>query len=157
MRSRIQRQESGEPAFLDARANQVGRAAIIGWRDVLVPALGSDKSVVLWPFDGPLDDLLKPGNIVIVETYPAECYRWFFEGGIKRKGDAEVRKKAGGALFKWAEESNVKFDPDLKHTIEQGFPDGDDSFDAAVGLLGMLDVLMGGGSRAIRATRALGS
>jgi hypothetical protein len=29
--------------------NQVGKAAIIGWRDVLAPALGNDKSVVLWP------------------------------------------------------------------------------------------------------------
>jgi hypothetical protein len=38
---------------------------------------------------------------------------------------AIVRKKAGGALFKWAGNANVKLDPDLTHTIEQGFPDGD--------------------------------
>ena len=71
--------------------NQVGKAAIIGWRDVLTPALGSDKSVVLWPFDGSLDQLLKPGNVVIVETYPAECYGWFFQGGTKRQ-----KKGCGG-------------------------------------------------------------
>jgi len=23
---------------------------------------------------------LKPGSTVIVETYPAECYGWFFQG-----------------------------------------------------------------------------
>jgi len=123
--------------------NQVGKAAIIGWRDVLAPALGNDKSVVLWPFDGSLDALLKPGHLVILETYPAECYGWFFQDGLKGKGDAEVRKKASGALFEWAGKANVKLDSDLTHTIEQGFPDGDDAFDATVGLFGMLEVLIG--------------
>jgi len=124
--------------------NQVGKAAIIGWRDVLAPALGSDKSVVLWPFDGSLDGLLKPGNVVIVETYPAECYDWFFQGGLKgKKGDAEVRKKTGSALLDWAGRANVRLDPALTQAIEHGFPDGDDAFDATVGLFGMLEVLMG--------------
>jgi hypothetical protein len=30
----------------------------------------------------------------------------------------------------------------LKHAIEEGFPDGDDAFDATVGLFGMLEVLL---------------
>ena len=131
------------PLFWTLGANQVGRAAIIGWRDALAPAVGNDKSVVLWPFDGSLDALLKPGNVLIVETYPAECYGWFFDGGIKGKGYWEVRKKAGGALLDWAGKANVKLDPDLLQTIEHGFPDGDDAFDATVGLFGMLEVLMG--------------
>jgi hypothetical protein len=132
------------PLFWTLGANQVGKAAIIGWRDVLAPAVGNGKSVVLWPFDGSLDELLKPGNVVIVETYPAECYGWFTQGGLKgKKGDAEVRKKAGSALFKWAEEANVKLDPALTQAIEHGFPDGDDAFDATVGLFGMLEVLLG--------------
>jgi hypothetical protein len=132
------------PLFWTLGANQVGKAAIIGWRDVLAPALGSYKSVVLWPLDGSLNALLKPRNVVIVETYPAECYGWFFQGGLKgKKGDAEVRKKASGALFEWAGKANVKLDPDLMQTIEQGFSAGDDAFDATVGLFGMLEVLMG--------------
>jgi hypothetical protein len=130
------------PLFWTLGASQVGRAAIIGWRDVLAPALGNDKSVVLWPFDGSIDALLKPGKVVIVETYPAECYGWFFEGGIRGKGDAEVRKKASGALFEWAGKANVKLDSDLMQTIEYGFPDGDDAFDATVGLFGILEVLL---------------
>jgi hypothetical protein len=128
--------------FWTLGASQVGRAAIIGWRDVLAPAVGNDKSVVLWPFDGSLDALLKPRNVVIVETYPAECYGWLFQGGVKGKGNAEVRKKASGALFEWAGKANVKLDPDLMQTIEQGFPDGDDAFDATVGLFGILEVLL---------------
>ena len=36
----------------------------------------------------------------------------------------------------------MTLDPKLKRDIETGFPDGDDAFDATVGLLGMLEVLM---------------
>src|SRR5580700_923983 len=86
----------------------------------------------------------KPGRLIVVETYPAECYGWFIQGGLKgKKGDAGVRKKAGGALIDWAGKANVKLDLDLTHAIEQGFPDGDDAFDATVGLFGMLEVLLG--------------
>jgi hypothetical protein len=62
------------PLFWTLGANQVGRAATIGWRDLLSPALNNIPNVKLWPFDGSLADLLKPGNTVIVETYPAEYY-----------------------------------------------------------------------------------
>jgi hypothetical protein len=41
---------------------------------VLAPALNDGKGVLLWPFDGDIGDLLQPGKIVLVETYPAECY-----------------------------------------------------------------------------------
>ena len=46
-------------------ANQVGKAAIIGWREVLAPALRGGGSVSLWPFDGSLPSLLVPGNVVV--------------------------------------------------------------------------------------------
>jgi hypothetical protein len=124
-------------------ANQVGRAAIIGWRDVIIPALQTNKSVLLWPFDGRFNDLLKPGSLVIVETYPAECYRWFFENGLKGKGRLEVREQAAPALLNWALSAKVTLDPKLKRAIEAGFQDGeDDAFDATVGLFGMLEVLL---------------
>jgi hypothetical protein len=131
------------PLFWTLGPSQVGKAAIIGWRDVLVPALRDGKSVVLWPFDGSFDDLLQPGNVVIAETYPAECYGWFCDGGVKGKGKPEVRKKAGVALLEWAVRASVSIHPDLLRMIEQGFPDGDDSLDATVGLLGILEVLNG--------------
>lgn len=132
------------PLFWTLGPNQVGKAAIIGWRDVLIPALRSQDPVLLWPFDGSLHDLLKPGNKVIVETYPAEYYGWFLEYGLRGKGKLEVRKSASGALFGWANKAHVEFDPELKGAIEDGFPDGDDAFDAAIGLFGMLDVLLNG-------------
>jgi hypothetical protein len=128
--------------FWTLGSNQVGKGTIIGWRDVIAPALRGHRPPVLWPFDGCLDDLLKPGNIVIVETYPAECYGWFFEHGVKSKGELDVREKLAPALLHWAQSANVTLDPMLKGTVEAGFPEGDDAFDATVGLFGMLEVLL---------------
>jgi hypothetical protein len=55
------------PLFWTLGASQVGKGAIVGWRDVLAPAL-REGGVVLWPFDGRLPDLIKAGRIIIAET-----------------------------------------------------------------------------------------
>jgi len=44
--------------------NQVGKAAISGWRDLLAPAL---RHIRLWPFDGRLHSLLVPGNVIVAD------------------------------------------------------------------------------------------
>ena len=60
------------PLVLDALGgNQVGKAAISGWRDVVQPA--RKAGALLWPFDGDLAALSKSGRLVICETYPAEA------------------------------------------------------------------------------------
>lgn len=129
--------------FWTLGANAVGKAALKGWEHVLVPALGDD-SVRLWPFDGKLESLFEPGNTVIVETYPAECYGWFPGDPLASKTNLESRKSFGKNLVDWAQESDVMVEPRLKAAIEAGFPNGeDDAFDAAVGLLGMLQVCLG--------------
>jgi hypothetical protein len=131
------------PLFWTLGANQVGKGAIVGWRDVIVPAMMNDSTVKLWPFDGALDDLLRPGNLVVAETYPAESCRWLLDRPLKGKGKLEVRKSASNALFRWAERRGVRLHPDLKQVIEAGFPKGDDPFDAVIGLFGMLEVALG--------------
>ncbi len=130
------------PLFWTLGANQVGKGAIIGWRDVIVPAL-ADATVKLWPFDGVLRDLLRPRNLVIAETYPAESCRWLLGRPLKGKGKLEVRKSASTALIQWAQSRDVRLPPDLVQVIEQGFPEGDDAFDAVIGLFGMLEVVLG--------------
>jgi hypothetical protein len=120
----------------------VGRGAIIGWRDVLAPSLKSENGVVLWPFDGFLHDLLRPGRVVVVETYPAEYYGWFFrDHPLKGKGKVEARRQVGSTLLNGAESANVMLHPERRPAIEDGFAN-DDAFDAAVGLFGMLEVLL---------------
>jgi hypothetical protein len=147
LRRECEKQQPGRraacPLFWTLGANQVGKGAIVGWRDVLAPALRDDEAVLLWVFDGRLRELLRPGTIVIAETYPAECYGWFFAEPLKGKGKVEIRRKVSSDLPKWADSARVELDPALSRTIRQGFPEGDDAFDAVVGLFGMLKVANG--------------
>ena len=147
LRRQCERKQNGRRAacalFWTLGANQVGKGAIVGWRDVLAPALRGDKNVALWPFDGRLDELLRPGKIVIAETYPAECYCWFFSEPLRGKGKPEVRKRAAAQLLQWASSTGVELSAALRGEIEAGFPEGDDAFDAVVGLFGMIEVITG--------------
>jgi len=134
--------KAASPLFWTLGANQVGKASINGWRDVLTPAL-LNRTSTLWPFDGPLGSLLKPGHTVIVETYPAEYYGWFFQKRLPiRKTRMDARQQVAPALLNWAGSANVMLAPDLQRAIQGGFPQGDDAFDAVVGLFGMMEVLM---------------
>src|SRR5579871_2953882 len=52
--------------FWTLGGNQVGRAAIIGWQDVLAPAMRAmTPPLFLWPFHGTLADLHAPGRVVV--------------------------------------------------------------------------------------------
>jgi hypothetical protein len=129
--------------FWTLGGNQVGKAAIIGWRDVLVPEVRSAGPISLWPFDGDLPSLLVPGNIIVAETYPAECYAWFCAHTVGSKRKQESRKKFGALLLDWAHCHEVTLANCLSEHIQRGFPQGDDAFDAVVGLFGMLKVCIG--------------
>jgi hypothetical protein len=129
--------------FWTLGGNQVGKAAIIGWRDVLAPALRKGGLVSLWPFDGTLSSLLVSGKVVVAETYPAECYGWFSKDPLGSKRNLENRKKFAASLLRWAGDRSVLLGNDLTKAIEGGFQDGDDSFDAVVGLFGMIQVCLG--------------
>ncbi len=126
--------------FWTLGGNQVGKAAIVGWRDLLAPAL-RDHALWLWPFDGALDSLLVPGSLVVAETYPAECYGWLFRESVV-KSDILSRKMAAGDLLNWAKLKGVVLHDNLNAEIQSGFISGDDAFDACVGLFGMLEVLL---------------
>ncbi|MDX1612746.1 MAG: hypothetical protein R3300_00475 [Candidatus Promineifilaceae bacterium] len=135
------------PLFYTMGAQQVGKAAISGWQEVLAPAL--QKGVLLWPFQGSLFELLRPGLTVVAETYPAEVYEWLgiaFRPGKVGKGDRTARRQRAAALFRWAERRSVQLSPALAEAIHAGFPADrgrDDGFDAAVGLFGLLEVILG--------------
>jgi hypothetical protein len=130
--------------FWTLGGNQVGKAALIGWRDVLAPALQDGSKILLWPFDGQLDFLFKPGYTVIAETYPAECYGWFSDEPLGSKGDPENRKRFSALLSAWGGINNVIIDDGLRNAMRNGFVTGeDDAFDAVVGLFGMLQICLG--------------
>jgi hypothetical protein len=131
--------------FWTLGAKQVGRAAIIGWREVLTPALVSGAAI--WPFHGELHNLVARGRTVIVETYPAEFYKHLgIVLGPGGKRSQETRRATAAALLRWAGDAGVELSPALRGEVEDGFgasADGEDRFDATVGLFGMLNVALG--------------
>lgn len=138
--------QAAETIFWTLGPKAVGKAANLGWKEVLTPALANTANVKAWPFDGMLRDLIQLGNAVIIETYPAEFYRQL--GIVLKPGkrSQEARQQNADTLFQWAHACDVELDPKLDVIIENGFgpsPDGEDPFDATIGLFGMLNVLLG--------------
>jgi hypothetical protein len=97
----------------------------------------------MWPFDGSLSSLLMPGRVVIAETYPAECCRWFSNERLRSKRNQDDRIRFGTSLLRWADTHDIMLANCLTEDIQSGFPQGDDAFDAVVGLFGMLQVCLG--------------
>jgi hypothetical protein len=135
------------PLFWTMGGQQVGKAALCGWREVLNP------SARIWPFHGRLSDLLRPADIVVAEIYPAEFYTHLGVRFSKRRAGHKSGKRVQGdradnapALAAWAEGAQVQLDPALSSQLWSGFGtggNGEDRFDAVVGLFGMLNVVLG--------------
>ena len=123
----------------------VGKATLAGWREALTPALSDRRrQVAIWPFDGALSELLDVFDVVIVETYPAEFYRRL---GLRigtighSKTSPEARRAAAPPLLAWCRDNGVVPHDELVGQILDGFgsgSDGEDPFDAVVGLLGII-------------------
>jgi hypothetical protein len=140
------------PLFWTLGGQQVGKAAISGWTQVLVPALrqaGNTTSVAIWPFSGHLSDLLQPDAMVLAETYPAEYYAHLgvrFSRLTGGKRSPAARRSCTSAMVDWAERARLVLTPDLVTTLQDGFgsaPAGEDAFDALIGLFGMLNLVLG--------------
>lgn len=130
--------------FWTLGGNQVGKGAISGWREVIIPNFAT---VGLWPFDGDLQPLSRRYPAVLAETYPGDVYRQL---GIPRGGWSkrrqEDRQRVGRFISEWlATRANLDAWKILPH-VSDGFGGdsaGEDRFDAFVGLLGMLSVVTG--------------
>jgi hypothetical protein len=141
------------PLFWTLGPQQVGKAALLAWRDLLIPALASARPPALWPFDGSLGALLAPGRLVIAETYPAEVYGHLglafprpVPGGRTGKRVQAARAATAPVLLVRAKALRIALPPALRAAIETGFgaaPQGEDAFDATVGLLGLVNVVRG--------------
>jgi hypothetical protein len=109
--------------FWTLGGNQVGKAAISGWEELIVPNL---DEVGLWPFDGPLNDLLQRFSVVVAETYPGEVYHQLqFPNKSKwSKRRPDGRQSVAGHLLSWLETRPAVTDESLKAAIHQGFAKG---------------------------------
>jgi hypothetical protein len=145
--------------FWTLGGNQVGKAAICGWQEVVQPARRA--GALLWPFDGTLPSLAGAGRLVICETYPAEAYGHvgvkFRQGGSKR---SQVdRRDATAKLSSRCEQHGVRLADAMRDAINDGFgpkKSGEDPFDATIGLLGMIEVVEGRRAVAPAETEAVG-
>jgi hypothetical protein len=136
--------------FWTLGGNQVGRAAISGWQDVLAPALSSLALwAALWPFDGDLSQLVATSGVVMVETYPAEACRVIgipFPGRGWSKRNRAHRSIHARAILAWCEQHHVGYTEQLGRELLDGFsedPDGEDRFHAVLGLIAMVAVVTG--------------
>ncbi|MGW9333496.1 DUF429 domain-containing protein [Bosea sp. NPDC055594] len=132
--------------FWTLGGNQVGRAALSGWREVVRPAMA--RGAALWPFDGPLAELSVKATVVLAETYPAEAYRMFnagFRSGESKRRRADRALKAD-AILAWGKAHRIEFSDAGTEAIRDGFGDassGEDAFDALAGVLKMIEVCDG--------------
>lgn len=141
---------TASPLFWTMGGTQVGKAAILGWREIVGPALRNDDlEVSIWPFDGDFAELVHRGGIVIAETYPAEACLHL---GLTPPGRGwsnrrqEGRREQRELVEAWARRRPVQLDEELRAQIEDGFGasrDAEDRFDSMVGLLSMVEVALG--------------
>jgi hypothetical protein len=129
-----------ECLFWTLGPKQVGKGALLGWRELLQPQLRRED-FGLWPLDGTLGELLERCAVVVAETYPAACARSLGLGRFA-KGDVAQRKRVGAALLQWAASHAVTVDSAVRTQVQRGF-DSDDAFDCVVGFLGQVQVLRG--------------
>jgi hypothetical protein len=133
------------PLFWTLGAQQVGKAAIAGWQEILVPAI--HRGAKLWPFDGTLSQCAS-ASVVIAETYPAEAYghlkATFASGESKRRQLDRARRAV--QILSWVDECGIELADKMKAAIRDGFGSretGEDEFDASLGLFGMIEVVEG--------------
>jgi len=142
---RIEHRQAACSLFWTLGGNQVGKAALTGWQEIVRPALL--RGAKLWPFDGALSDLADAPGLVLAETYPAETYRMVgagFKPSAESKRNQEHRRSKAAPIMDWARKHGVLFTPDAQAALVDGFgasKSGEDRFDALLGLLGMIEVV----------------
>ncbi len=128
---KTENRSEAECLFFTLGPKQVGRAAIVGWRDVFTP---SRDMLRFWPFDGSLEDLLRKPGVVVAEIYPREAYSHLdidFSTRLSKKRQ-EDRQKFSKELLQIEDKENILLSEAAKYWIREGF-ESDDDFDAMVG------------------------
>ncbi|GHC18978.1 hypothetical protein GCM10010082_08050 [Kushneria pakistanensis] len=132
------------PLFWTLGANQVGKAAQTGWCEVILPAL--DQGVALWPFDGALEDLAQTHHCILCETWPTLAARLMRAGFSGRQSKRRQTDRLDACRHLLESDLPVTWEVSAKASLESGFgerADGEDAFDAMLGLLMMIAIVEG--------------
>lgn len=144
---RTEHRQAACSLFWTLGGNQVGKAALTGWQEIIRPALL--RGAALWPFDGELAELANAPGLVLAETYPTEAYHMVganFAPGAESKRNQSNRRSKAPPILDWARKNRITFSPDAQAALVDGFGPskrGEDPFDAILGLLGMIEVVEG--------------
>jgi len=129
------------PIFWLVGPRQVGRSAVCIWRDLITPRL---DRVALWPFDGPLAELLAGGRPVIAEMYPAFLLRTLGVT-VARKSEPAARAACGRALLhRIGADARLDLDA-VRALLHGGFGasrSGEDPFDATTACVALARLLL---------------
>lgn len=145
---RCERRTADRPAacclFWTLGGNQVGRAAVAGWAEIVRPLVATGDAG-LWPFDGPLSACLRRFPVTIAESYPADAMRQIGLKPPRRWSKRRQSDRAGlaGQLLGRTAALDIAASTAVQHLVGDGFGAdslGEDRFDAFVGLLGMIAV-----------------
>lgn len=136
---------AASPMFWTLGGNQVGKAALSGWEEILKPA--RKRGARIWPFDGQFE-MLATSPLTVAETYPTEAYRHVgidLKPGMSKRSQIH-RKLAGASIIPRCRNSCIELTEDIQARITDGFGEqssGEDAFDALAGLLSMMEVADG--------------
>ena len=135
------RQAGAGPIFWLVGPRQVGRSAACIWRDVITPQL---DHLALWPFDGPLVELLASGRPVVAEMYPAFLLRTL-EVSVACKSDPAARAACGRALLRRVGADDRLDLGAVRGLLREGFGasrSGEDPFDATTACIALARLLL---------------
>lgn len=143
--------DDAEILFWTLGGKQVGKGALAGSQLLREELRTHELGIAIWPFDGPLESLLDGASrLIVAETYPREYYRSVKPKGTTTSGWSKRRRKDRltwiPTLLSRATQLGVSWNETLLRRVEHGLsegPNGEDEFDAIVGLLGMLAVITG--------------
>jgi len=129
------------PIFWLVGPRQVGRSAACIWRELITPRL---DRLALWPFDGPLNDLLASDRPIVAEMYPAFLLR-SLGVAVARKSDPAARATCGRALLRrLARDTRLELGA-VRSPLLGGFGAsraGEDPFDATIACIGLAKLLL---------------
>ena len=130
------------PIFWLVGARQVGRSAAYVWRELITPRL---DRIALWPFDGPLAELLTTGRPVIAEMYPAFLLRTLGVT-VARKSESAARAVRSSAAAPGRRRCSARSrrGPALLHDGFGASRSGEDAFDATIACIGLARLLLDG-------------
>lgn len=134
---------AASPLFTTVGGQQVGKASLAFWQQHLQPGV-MRQGYRVWPFSGALPDLLQTPGVIVAECYPAEAYRTLglvHGKGALRKRLQEARRACAGPLLDACAAMGISLSPNIGDQVTAGWgpaAEGEDPFDAFVGLLGLL-------------------